>query len=121
MPGAGGTARSTAKKMIKGCGPPAPIPVSQVFFANGDFDITIRGLKIQPDTTLVIVPGQDPSISEITNNGKTVVPSAIGVLGTIVTNITLANGQNGEVFAMYLIGPCMTRVFVGLITFAFGP
>jgi len=116
---ASGVSRATTRAAVTGCGAPAPIPQNESYIANGDFDITIRGLKIVGDTTLVIVPGQNDSISEITNNGKTVVPSATDVLGTVVTSITSANGTNGEVFAMYLIGPCLTRVFVGLITFNF--
>lgn len=119
MLGSGGTARTTVRKMVKGCGAPAPVPVSVAYMGDGDFDIAVRGLNIRGDTTLVIVPGQVVSISEITNNGKTVVPSGKDVLGSVVTNITLANGTNGEVFAMYLVGPCMTRAFVGLITFTF--
>lgn len=118
MRGAGGTSRATVRKMVNGCAAPAPIPADTGFGANGPFDITVRGLNIRGDTTLVIVPVGTPT-SEITNNGKTVVPSAKDVLGSVVTAITLANGTNGDVFEMFLIGPCGTRVYVGNITFSF--
>lgn len=114
----GGISRATVRKMVTACGAPAPKPNSEVFGANGDFDITVQGLNIVGDTTLLIIPIGAPT-SEITINEKTVVPSAKNVLGSITTNITLANGTNGDEFEMFLIGPCGTRVYVGNITFAF--
>jgi hypothetical protein len=106
--------------MMNRCAAPAPIPDNVGFGFNGTFGIIVRGLNIHGDTALAIAPVGTPT-SEITIGEKTVAPSATDILGAIITDITLANGTNGDVFEMFLVGPCGTRVYVGNITFSFPP
>ncbi len=116
-----GMSRATLGKKLRRCAKPAPVTANETFAGDGDFVITVKGLLIHGDTTLVIVPLVNDPGTQIAITAKGVSPSAKDVLGSVVTDITVSDANDGELFLMFLIGPCRTRVFVGTLEIAFPP
>lgn len=114
MQGNNGLSRATLKKALRNCAEPAPVP-QDANIADGANPVSIQGLLIDPSTGILFAPIVNTG-TVLTPGAKDITPSSRDTLGTFDIPVTLTNTQAGDTYAVFLLGACARKVYVGTFT-----
>lgn len=115
------TSRASFKDKLRSCAEPAPVPLDIVLIPGVNAVGPIKGLLIDPDTGILFTPDPSNAGTVVQGQNRVVVPSAVARLGTVNADAVVTNPQGGDVFYVYLIGPCARKEYVGTATISIPP